>query len=448
MRGVFTMTAETADRTLAVYVPGWILDDGSLAPPARGDVVEVILTFDPTDPTHSPCGQTVRATARPVFGHTPYSHPEGGLRWPLEVIGDGWSAEWLSDRPLTGRVELTGRLFVGISWTSSDNPVRVRGRVRRVQLVEQRTEHTGGGLRAVDGTERLTEIEATPHRFWSNWDTRSTEDHFEEVGVLLDLDLDDVPATEVEFVAGAVSVDGSDVWVMDRSNPVLLHLDTAATPPRVVEYLLPLTIEPPTGQWTRKVHADRDGCWITSRYEVFRCDRAGDGTVTIERVCAEGGRSVLVDGRLFLVGSTYPMLSLDRRYGAVRVDPDAHPVRMLDDERRLVPVDDPATVARVTAEPRRADKASGADGTEWVAVVGLTAQSPDGTRRRADLDARTRGTVHWIQPDPYADPANADIMARISVPVPVPGVRQSDEAAGPVQLRGNRRRKPGSGSNW
>ncbi|WP_009480799.1 hypothetical protein [Rhodococcus sp. JVH1] len=38
----------------------------------------------------------------------------------------------------------------------------------------------------------------------------------------------------------------------------------------------------------------------------------------------------------------------------------------------------------------------GADDTEWVAVVELTEQSPDGTR---DLDVRTRGTVHWIQPD-------------------------------------------------
>ncbi|MGW5076556.1 hypothetical protein [Rhodococcus sp. NPDC004095] len=334
------------------------------------------------------------------------------------MIGDGWSAEWLSDRPLAGRVELTGRLFAGIRWAGSDHPVRVRGRVRRVQLVEQRIEHAGRGLRVVDGTERLTEVESTPHRHWSNWDMPSTEDHFQGTGVLVDLDLDDVPATKGEFVAGAVSVDGPDVWVMDRSNPVLLHVDTGYAPPRTVEYLLPLTIEPPTDQWTRKVHADRDGCWITSRYEVFRCDRAGDGTLTIERVCAEGGSSVVVDGRLFLVGPTYPMLSNDRRYGVVRVDPDAHPVRMLDDERQFIPVDDPATVARVMAQSRRADKACSADGTEWVAVVGLTAKSPDDTRRRVDLDPRSRGTVHWIQPDPYADPANADIVARISVPMP------------------------------
>ncbi|MFD4268262.1 hypothetical protein [Rhodococcus sp. NPDC058481] len=421
------MIAESANRTLAVFVPGWVLDDGSLAPPARDDVIEVVLTFDPADPT-APGGQTVRANVRPVFGHTPYSHPEGGLRWPLEVIGDGWSAGWMSDRPLAGRVELTGRLFADITWTGSDDPVRVRGRVRRVQVVEQRIDRTGSGLRAVDGTERLTEVESAPHRSWSNWDTPSTEDHFRGTGVLVDLDVDDVPATEAGFVAGAVSVDGPDVWVMDRSNPVLLHIDTAATPPRVVEYLLPLTIESPKDQWTRKVHADRGGCWITSRHEVFRCDRTGDAAVTVERVCAEGGFSVVVDGRLFLVGSSRPALHVDRRYGVVRVDADAHPVRMLDDERRLVPVDDPATVARVMGHRRRADKAHAADGSEWIAVGDLTTQSPDGTRRRVDLDARTRGTVHWIQPDPYADPANADIMARISVRMPRP--RPTDEAAG------------------
>ncbi|MBV6762758.1 hypothetical protein [Rhodococcus opacus] len=272
-----TMIAETAYRALAVFVPGWVLDDRSLAPPACGDVVEVVLTFHPTGPTPSPCGQTVRATVRPVFGHTPYSDPEGGLRWPLEAIGDGWSAEWLSDRPRAGRVELTGRLVVDIFWTGSDNPVLVRGRVRRVQLVEQRIENTGSGLRAVEGTERLTEVESTPYRFWSNWETPSTEDHFQGTGVLVDLDLDDVPAPKVEFVAGAVSVDGPDLWVMDRSNPVLLHVDSGSAPPRIVEYLLPLTIEPPKDQWTRKVHADRDGCWITSRHEVFRCDRTGTG---------------------------------------------------------------------------------------------------------------------------------------------------------------------------
>ncbi|WP_051461662.1 hypothetical protein [Tomitella biformata] len=327
---------------------------------------------------------------------------------------------------MAGRVELTGRLIAGIRWIGPGVPTRVQGRVRRVQIVEQRVEPTDRGLRVVDGTERLTEVDATPYRFWSDGDLTSAEDHFQATGVLVDLDLDDVPDAKEEFVAGAVSVDGRYVWVMDRSNPILLRLDTGSTPPRVVEYLLPLTIEPPTDYWTRKVHADRYGCWITSRYEVFRCDRAGDGTLTIERVCAEGGTSVLVDGRLFLVGHMVPNLGDDPRYGVVRDEGDTHRLRVLDEERRFVPVEDPATVARVTAQPRRADTARGADGTEWIAVGGLTAQAPDGARRRIDLDPSTRGTVHWIQSDPHTDPANADIMARISFPLPLHG--KSDES--------------------
>ncbi|AWK75056.1 hypothetical protein CBI38_29405 [Rhodococcus oxybenzonivorans] len=413
-----TMTAETADRTLAVFFPGWVLDDRSLAP-AVGDLVEEILTFSTTGSTPSPCSDTVRATARPAFGHTPLGDPEGGPRWLLEVAGDGWVAAWWSDRPVRGRVELTGRFVVGLDSGGSDDPAPVRGRVRRVRVVEQRLERTGtGGVRIVDGTERLTEVEATPHRLWTNWDMPSDDEQFIESGVLVDLDLDDVPTTGSEFVAGAVSVDGPDVWVMDRSNPVLLHVDTASAPPRIVEYLLPLTIEPPEDRWTRAVHAHGGGCWITSPYDVFRCDRAGDGALTVERVCTDGGRGVVDAERLFILGSLYPMLRSDRRHGVVRDDPDPHPVRMLDDEGRLIPVDDPATSARVRAAARRADKSSAADGTEWVADVGLTAHSPDGTRRVVELDNRSRGSVRWIQSDPFGDPANADIMALISEPPP------------------------------
>ncbi|WP_200172947.1 DUF6578 domain-containing protein [Tomitella cavernea] len=408
------MTAETADRTITVFVPGWVFDDGGLAPPARSDVIDVELTFHPDGRAPSPCGQTVRATARPIFGHAPSVGPDGPLRWPLELLGDGWSAEWLSDQPLAGRVALAGMLVAGTGWTPSGNPARVRGRVRRVRLVEQRFEHVERGIRAVDGTERLTEVESTPRRHWS--DPGIAEDGFRATGVLVDLDVHDVPAAKPEFVAGAVSVDGPDVWVMDRSDPVLLHIDTRSTPPRVVEYLLPLTIEPPVDQWTRRVHADRGGCWITSRHEVFRCDRDDDGTLTVERVCAEGGGTVLVDGRLFLVGCMHPNLGHDSRYGAVRIEGDAHRLRVLDEQRAFVPVDDPATIAHVTAKLHRADSARGADGTEWVAVGALTAVVPDGTRRRIDLEPHTRGAVRWIRPDPLADPANADIVARVSFP--------------------------------
>ncbi|WP_420879530.1 hypothetical protein [Rhodococcus sp. (in: high G+C Gram-positive bacteria)] len=401
------MTTASARRTLAVFVPGWILDDRSLAPPAVGDLVETPLTFGESETPPQSYAQTFRTIARPAYGRMPGGDPENGPRWLHELSGDGWAANWWANRPTTGRIEVHGTLFADLTM-GTDSPPPVRGRVRRVQVVSRRFDRSPSGARRVAGTERLTEVDTTPHIFWSSQEPR-TDDAYARTGVLLDLDLDDVPTTDSPFVAGAVSVDGTDVWVMDRADPVLLHVDTAATPPRVVEYLLPLTAEQPRDIWTRAVHADRDGCWITSGHDVFRCDREDDGSLSVERVCTEGGQSIVDEGRLYLHGPTEPRMHLDHRYGVVRVDPSPHPVRALDDARRLVPVDDPATVARVRAAARRADIDRGPDGTEWIAHGELTARSPSGTRESVDLDAR--GDVHWIQPDPFADPADRALVA-------------------------------------
>ncbi|PTR21202.1 hypothetical protein C8K36_11632 [Rhodococcus sp. OK519] len=413
------MTTASAHRTLTVFVPGWILDDRSLAPPAVGDLVETPLTFGEAETPPASYAQTFRATARPAYGHMPGGDPESGLRWLHELSGDGWAANWWSNRPTTGRVEVPGTLFADLT-VGPDSPPPVHGRVRQVQVVSHRRERTPTGTRLVHGSERLTDAEATPRIFWSSQEPATEDDPYVLTGVLVDLDLDDVPATDPRFVAGAVSISGTDVWVMDRADPVLLHVDTAATPPRVVEYLLPMTAEQPRVIWTRTVHADRDGCWITSDHDVFRCDRADDGSVSVERVCTEGGRSVVDDGRLYLLDTTKPHMRLDRRYGVVRVDPPPHPVRVLDDDRQLTAVDDPDTVARVRAAARRADIARGPDGTEWVAHGGLTARSPSGTTQSVDLETRTRGDVRWIQPDPYADPANRDLVPILQMPSPDP----------------------------
>lgn len=285
-------------------------------------------------------------------------------------------------------------------------------------MVSQVRERIPAGTRVVRGSERLTDVEAMPRIFWSSQEPRTEDDPSVPAGVLVDLDLDDVPATDFEFTAGAVAIDETDVWVMDRSDPVLLHVDTASAPPRVVEYLLPLTVEPTREHWTRVVHADSGGCWITSQYDVFRCDRGEDGSLTVERVCTEGGRSVVDAGRLYLLGPTTPAMHTDPRYGAVRVDPPSHPVRMLDDARKLVGVDDPATAARVRASARRADIARGADGTEWIADGALTARRPSGTDESVDLDARARGHVRWTAPDPYADPADRALVPILQMPIP------------------------------
>ncbi|MFM1725347.1 DUF6578 domain-containing protein [Rhodococcus sp. PAM 2766] len=289
------MTTASARRTLAVFVPGWILDDRSLAPPAVGDLVETPLTFGESETPPQSYAQTFRTIARPAYGRMPGGDPENGPRWLHELSGDGWAANWWANRPTTGRIEVHGTLFADLTM-GTDSPPPVRGRVRRVQVVSRRFDRSPSGARRVAGTERLTEVDTTPHIFWSSQEPR-TDDAYARTGVLLDLDLDDVPTTDSPFVAGAVSVDGTDVWVMDRADPVLLHVATAATPPRVVEYLLPLTAEQPRDIRTRAVHADRDGCWITSGHDVFRCDREDDGSLSVERVCTEGGQSIVDEGR-------------------------------------------------------------------------------------------------------------------------------------------------------
>ncbi|NKT05905.1 hypothetical protein GS485_15805 [Rhodococcus hoagii] len=167
------MTIASARRTLAVFVPGWILDDRSLDPPAVGDLVETSLTFGETETPSASYTQTFRATARPTYGRMPGSDPARGLRWLHELSGDGWSCSWWADRPTTGRVEVRGTLFADLIM-GPDSPPPVRGRVRRVRVVSQLFEQTPTGIRRVGGSERLTEVEATPHIFWSSQEPRRT----------------------------------------------------------------------------------------------------------------------------------------------------------------------------------------------------------------------------------------------------------------------------------
>src|SRR6476620_5573604 len=86
-----TMNTGTAGRTFPVFVQGWILDDRSLAPPACGDVIDVILSFVPAAVAPMPGRCALRGTARPAYGRTPVDGG-GGLHWLMEVSGDRWAA--------------------------------------------------------------------------------------------------------------------------------------------------------------------------------------------------------------------------------------------------------------------------------------------------------------------------------------------------------------------
>ena len=311
---------------------------------------------------------------------------------------------------------MTGRLIPEFHDGIPGDTRVATGRVRRLQLVEQVNETTESGSRFVEGTERVRNLGASRDRYWPDWFRFHPDNSLREAGVVVDLALDDVPDPVRGFEAGAVDIHGSDVWVMDRSAPVLLHVDASRSPVPVTEYLLPLAFEPLTPDWSRTVHADGEGCWITCSAEIVRCDRTGPGEVTVRLVTSEGGNyTTMVDGRLFALTQHVPSVRSHDRYGTIRFDPAPHPVRELV-AGVLLDVDDEDTIALARAHSRRADRAPAPDGITWIADGGLSVRTPDGTAHPVDLSGRTRGTVHWIRPDPMEDPAIAELLDPLQFP--------------------------------
>ncbi|OLT34186.1 hypothetical protein C5142_15050 [Rhodococcus sp. BGS-1C] len=401
-------------RTLRVFVAGWVIQDGSFPRASVGDIADVVLEHYPS-PVPSARDETRMAIARPAYGKAPSRYRDGRLRWLHLVYGDGWSSQWWTDEPTNGPVTLTGIFSASLGGFGIDMPPQVLGRIVRMFLVHSQVRPTGNGWAGVDGTDQLTEIDTVPieNDWWPSETT--TEGDLVASGILIDLDLDDVPVRPTPFVAGAVAAAGDCLWVMHSSDPVLLRVETTSS--TITRYLLPLTIEPTIDRWARRIHAVDDGCWITCEHDIHRCILAPDGELSVDRYTTEGGgTSAVHEGRLYLLGSTQSHMMDDRRHGLVRTYPDAQRLRMLNDaDRRIVPVDGPADVAAT-----RADRATGADGTQWcvdgthtLRRIGL-----DGVTSTIDLSGRTAtGTVRCTTPDAFADPANADVVGRITVDV-------------------------------
>ncbi|AVZ38996.1 hypothetical protein CT688_05410 [Dietzia sp. JS16-p6b] len=414
-----TAHRSSPDHTLSMFVPSAIFMEGTLPPLAVGEVISVTLLFETDVPPSAVGVDTFHVTVHPVHGMSPGLDREGYLTWPISVAGDGWTARWLHHAPFSGRVRLDGRLCPDLVRALPGHPDTTTGRVRRLQLVEQEYENTGSGQQPVPGTERVSDPDRQPDHYWPDWRVPPGSQTFHPTGVLVDLDLDDVPEPATRFDAGAISVSGNDVWVVDKSDPVLLHIDTASTPPLVTEYLLPLVIEPPAAMWTRAVHADREGCWITAGDEIVRCDHNDRAGVTLRRVSTDGGDdTVLVDDRLFVL--TYPGLTtqVTERYGALRGGgPDSFRVReVVDDE--LVPVHDETTIARARASSRRADIVTTPDGATWTAAGRVTV-TPDGAASHTiDLHLRSPGRVRWIRPDARSGQGVDEIAVGSSTPRP------------------------------
>lgn len=411
------MDSGNTGRTIQVLVGSEIFEGRTLPPLHVDDVISVLLVLVTSAAPSTPGTATYRVRVQPDFGRAPGPNRDGTLTWPFEVTGNGWTATCRLHTPAAGQTSVTGFLTPDFAHPVPGRPGVVTGRVRRLQLLEQQSEVTQNRHRFVPGTERLRDLGTSPDRYWPRWFPVRRDGPFEERGILVDLDLDDIPDQPPRFDACAVAVNGTDVWVLDRSAPVLLHVDTAHTPATATEYVLPLPFDPPDDGMRRQIHADDDGCWITCPAEIVRCDRSGPQEISARRVTRDGGDfTVHIDSRLFAITQPFPSLRHDPRYGMFRFDPAEHPFHEFVDGV-LVPVDDEETITLAWDRDHRhrTDQAVAADGTTWIGQGDLLARTQDGAERIIDIDARIHGQVNWVSPEIINDPANADIIDPIMV---------------------------------
>lgn len=282
----------TGPRTLRVLVGTLPIEDGQTPPPVVGEVGHFRLLFveaehDGPDATVV----TVQARAEPAGDGSP---SRGGLMWDGTVRddpphwstmlhGNGWTASWQAPRPVVGQVVLRGTVVGDL------NGGQVRGRVTRARVVSETFDLTDPDHPRIPALQRLREVDTGPRRFDHGLvappDAPSTgwfspvpgDPYVVETGVLVDLDLDDVPPLPLRptIVPGALSVHARDVWVADTRLPCAIRLRDGG----IVRFAWPGRILSAEESRGRRVHADAGGCWITGPDGVHRCDGVGVRTV-------------------------------------------------------------------------------------------------------------------------------------------------------------------------
>lgn len=274
----------TGPRVLVVRIESSVIGDGEIAVPRRGEVLTGPLRFVETaaDVPHAVRvrAQLVPSERPPIWQYTGEGTPRR-WEWSGLLRGDGWTASWRGAVPRTGQVDLTGVFWGTFGY---DTEGRFRGRVTRVRMASERYERRGaGGWYPVPGHHQLREVDAAPRFFGPGEELQDGDTADVEATVVVDLDLDDVPALPVrpELVPGDVSAAGGVLWVMDSALPVVLRIDADDRATRVV---LPGAIGTP-----QRVHATPSGCWVTG----------GDGTFWV----TEGADPVRVDDQPVVAGA-------------------------------------------------------------------------------------------------------------------------------------------------
>lgn len=273
------MTGHEAAVPLRVRIASWMLGDGSPPPPAVSEIGEYAIafreeaSFDPTDAGVTEiAGIAVPDGAPSVSGRG----DDRRMRWPTRLRGVGWEVSWGASRPTVGPIRVRGTVHA--DYVYFGRPVRVRGRILRVQIesVLMRADEDRDRYVPVPGTLRYRDVEACPRWFGGPSEAITEDGGFRrEWAAIVDLDLADAPPPEprLAICPSAVAVDGDVAWVIDRELPIVARFDLAGG--GCEEHVLPGSVTGSEHDEIPTVWAAAGACWAFRSDGVFRiADRA------------------------------------------------------------------------------------------------------------------------------------------------------------------------------